>query len=535
MTSKYITRLGAYPQLAMKAPVSTVSVVNIVLTGHQTIDDVTTTDNMRVLLTNQSIATDSGIWIANSKAWTRAPDWNQDQDVTNGVVIMSSNRGAGFRASFTGTFILGTTEVTFPSVFGVVSIATTDRSNFNPGYTLTRVSDNSFTLDGVDVTHLYYVNRRLRITGIDGSSVYGAIATSVFGTDTTITMTMEGGAVIPNPMIAAVLTTNDVQWAPVAINNHQFPSMNNARIISGTIGIDVWWVIVGEGGYISTSRDLAATFQTRTITGGLTIENINDVAYDSDNQRFMAVADDTWMITSVDGINWVSSQPSDLTTLVTSGSGHIDHIAYGWTLAGGTPGFVIYMYSASAVNRSVYTTVDLGVNWDDIGVENGSVIRRFEYNPNNNRFFICSFNGLSVAPGTWVTTNENSGLQSNDIDFLTSPNNAFAACAVDGQDGQIVAISSGGTAGAAELAPTGLIDPDNALCVATSQLLVGAAYGGDNGKIVYYDNAAGTASSISNGFNPTSKVIDMHYDETDAIFVAISNDGNICRSVNGIN
>jgi hypothetical protein len=61
---------------------------------------------------------------------------------------------------------------------------------------------------------------------------------------------------------------------------------------------------------------------------------------------------------------------------------------------------------------------------------------------------------------------------------------------------------------------------------------------GDSAVIGYIDDAdLGTIdswTSVSNGFSPTSNVLCAAYNETDMMFVAGADNGQICRSTNGI-
>jgi len=538
MVSKNITRLGAFPQLAMKAPVATIANLNITLSGHQTIDTVPTADNMRVLVAGQIDATQNGIWIADSKGWVRAPDWNIDDDVTRGAMIINTHRKTGWIIEFTdASFVLDTTSVSFIAMFGTVGIAADSENDFDPGYDVTFVSTTSFTVDGVDVVNLYYVGRRIKLKDQFGVFTFGIVATSVFVTDTTVTLTMEGADTVPNPLSRAILTTSDVSWVPVVPNHHPFTTKAKAKIVSGRIGAEDWWVIVASGGFIATSNDAGLNWNQRTPTGGLVAQDINDVAYDFDNQRFMAVADGTWIITSIDGINWISSQPSDLTTPITTGTGNLHHIAYGNTESGGSPGFALYGSFLSATNSHMFKTTDYGATWEDrTGISSATnSITTFRWNAqiSTNKYFTTVGITFSITPdpGGWTATNEDSlGAGANDIAFRIVNNTATTVHTL----GAIRTGVGGGTGGwsFSEPANTGVFGTSDLLCVAYSTLLDRLIAAGKDGKLGFSDDGT-TWALVSNGFNPTAHILDVAYDENDAIFIAISNDGVICRSTNG--
>lgn len=537
MISRVVTRLEGMTGLGIKAPVKAVAQSNLTLNGLLVVDGYQTQDGDRVIATNQTIGIDNGIYIASQKAWLRAPDWNQDRDVVSGTLILDVIRRVGWMAEFDGDYLIGITVPRFTVMYGDVTISAGGEANFNPGYFPTFISSTSFSIDGVDVSKMYYVTRRMRFEDNLGNATFGVIATSVFGgPDTTITMTMEGSDVVPAIITAAIFTTSDTQWSPIPVNNHPFIAMTAAQLLSGRIGADDWWVIVGLAGFIATSNDLGATWTKRTPSGGLTTENINDVSYDSDNQRFMAVADDTYIITSLDGINWVSSQPSDLTGAITSGSGNLQRIAYGNTDSQSLPGFALFGSFSSASNSEVYTTVDNGANWTSEGlIANTAQLRVFEYTPHIlGRYFFNHVDAMSsVLPGpTWSSTNEDSGATGvNDITWLDTPDNAIEVNA----QGNVRSSDQHGQAQWFDRVDdtTGIFGASDMLCCAFSVLQQRAIMGGKDGKMGFTEDAA-TFFLIGNGFNPTAEILDIWYDENDAIWIAISNDGNICRSTTGI-
>lgn len=543
MVSRFISRKGAFPQLGIKAPVVTVSVDNVTRSGLQTIDSITLQENDRVMLVNQDIPAENGIYNAATVSWERSPDWNEDGDVTSGVMIINTSRMAMYIASFAGSFIIDSTVVQFNTIYGEVGIAASNLQIYNPGYLPTYISSTSFKLEGgIDLTDFYYVNRRLRLEGSDGQVYYGAIATSVYGTDTTITMTMEGADIVPIDLITAVMVSSDQQWTPIPINNHTFRSMPKARLVSGRIGYTNWWVIVGENGFIATSNDLGQSWTERTITGGLTTEKINDVAYDHDSESFMAVADDTWIITSDDGVTWVSSQPSDLTGAITTGDGHLRFIAYGYTRQQIEPGFMLLAQLDNTFSSEIYSTTNNGVNWTNRVV--GAQTQGLNYwNYNSQPTILTSqvwwyhhgHSHYSVFP-TANTQMSNSnhgsvGAQPFDITWMKSLEEALIVY----EGGQVQSALNWGQSTYTErvIGGSGIFGSTDLLCCAYSDLQGRIVMGGKEGKMGYTDDNR-NFTSIANGFNPTAHILDIWFDEYDAIWIGISNDGNICRSTTGI-
>jgi len=115
MTTSYTTRLGNAPEEGIKAPCVASTTANITLTAEQTIDTVAVVAGNRVLVKNQTDATENGIYAAAVGAWTRTKDFNNANDVVNGVVVVDANSGEVYQAVFTGSWTPDTTSITFIS------------------------------------------------------------------------------------------------------------------------------------------------------------------------------------------------------------------------------------------------------------------------------------------------------------------------------------------------------------------------------------------------------------------------------------
>lgn len=93
MSATYADRInGVETAIAIKAPVRVVTSANIALSGLQVIDGVTLESGDRVLVKDQTNASDNGIWDASATAWTRSIDFNGARDIARGTLI-SVNEG----------------------------------------------------------------------------------------------------------------------------------------------------------------------------------------------------------------------------------------------------------------------------------------------------------------------------------------------------------------------------------------------------------------------------------------------------------
>lgn len=103
-----------------KDAVRTATTANITLSGLQTIDGITLVAGNRVLVKNQSTASQNGIYVVASGAWSRATDADSataDSEVKTGMTVMVSEgtTQAGQQWSLTtnGAITVGSTALTF--------------------------------------------------------------------------------------------------------------------------------------------------------------------------------------------------------------------------------------------------------------------------------------------------------------------------------------------------------------------------------------------------------------------------------------
>lgn len=113
MATTHTSRTGTFPEEGIKAPCVVAALTNITLSGEQTVNTVACVAGDRVLLTAQTDATENGIWVVATGAWSRPSDWSDARDVSSGILIPVPRYL--YQATFTGDFIAGTTSVTITS------------------------------------------------------------------------------------------------------------------------------------------------------------------------------------------------------------------------------------------------------------------------------------------------------------------------------------------------------------------------------------------------------------------------------------
>ncbi len=96
-------------------PANVLSIVNVVLSGLQTIDSILLTDNDRVLLIAQTDNLENGPWLAHSGAWTRPVDFLNGQLAASSYFLILSGTvymGTSYVCT-TPTAIIGTDPISF--------------------------------------------------------------------------------------------------------------------------------------------------------------------------------------------------------------------------------------------------------------------------------------------------------------------------------------------------------------------------------------------------------------------------------------
>lgn len=123
-------------KLPWKKPVRVATTANISLSNTQTIDGVSVQVGDRVLVKDQTTASQNGIYVCSATAWTRATDADENAELVPNIVIEVSegtaNKDTQWRLSTDAPITVGTTALAFARV-------STDLSGYaplaNPGFT----------------------------------------------------------------------------------------------------------------------------------------------------------------------------------------------------------------------------------------------------------------------------------------------------------------------------------------------------------------------------------------------------------------
>jgi hypothetical protein len=111
------TTANSVSSVIIKSPVRAVAVSNITLSGEQTIDGVAVVAGNRVLAAGQSTASQNGVYVAASGAWSRATDFDAASQIETGTIVPiaegSTYAAAAFMLTTTGAITVGSTNLAF--------------------------------------------------------------------------------------------------------------------------------------------------------------------------------------------------------------------------------------------------------------------------------------------------------------------------------------------------------------------------------------------------------------------------------------
>jgi hypothetical protein len=112
-------RYGVAEGQAVKAPCRAATTANITLSGEQVVDGVVVVAGDRVLVKNQSLGYENGIYLASTGNWVRSKDFDGAYDVVTGsrvfVTLGTVAAGLEYYVSTTGDITIDSTNITFGS------------------------------------------------------------------------------------------------------------------------------------------------------------------------------------------------------------------------------------------------------------------------------------------------------------------------------------------------------------------------------------------------------------------------------------
>lgn len=243
--------------LDVKQSVRAATTENVTLSGTQTIDGVSLIATNRVLVKNQSTASENGIWVVNSSTWSRATDADSDAEVTSGLFTFveegTDNGNSGFVLTTDNPITVGTTGLTFAQFSGAGQI-TAGSGLAKDGNTLNVnvVADRTaITSDAVDIASTYVGQSSITTLGTVTTGTWSASTIVVGKGGTGATSFTSNGILFGNTTDALQVTAAGTQYQVLQAGSGGTPTfgalnLGQSAAITGTLPI-------GNGGTGATT------------------------------------------------------------------------------------------------------------------------------------------------------------------------------------------------------------------------------------------------------------------------------------------
>ncbi len=165
--------------LDVKSSVKVATTGNITLSGTQTIDGVSVSADERVLVKDNTDASENGIYDCKAGAWARSSDFDSNTEVTSGAFTFveqgTVNADAGFVLTTDGSITVGTTDLAFTQFSGAGSVSAGDGLS-KSGNTLSAdlKANSGLVISGGEIS-----------IDLDASSISGSLGIANGGTNAT--------------------------------------------------------------------------------------------------------------------------------------------------------------------------------------------------------------------------------------------------------------------------------------------------------------------------------------------------------------
>ena len=255
---------GLNPKQAVKCATT----ANITLSGLQTIDTYTTLSGDRVLVKNQSTASENGIYVASASGWTRATDmdtWSEVPGAYTVVLYGSANYQTGWVSTSADTGTINVTAITFVQFSG--------SATYYAGTGLT-LAANTFSITNTGVTAASYgsasktltanVNAQGQLTALSASDIAIAGTQIISG----LVSPTYGGTGVNNGSntltwnASYTLNQSVASGASPTFVGANFSSIPNAALTNSSVTINGTSIALGASATITAANPFALTLGT---------------------------------------------------------------------------------------------------------------------------------------------------------------------------------------------------------------------------------------------------------------------------------
>jgi hypothetical protein len=267
---------GLVSGLHWKEAVEAATTANITLSGTQTVDGVSLSAGDRILIKDQSDATENGIYVVAAGAWSRATDMDAGNEFPAAAVFVKAgtvNDNLGFTCTNDSAPELGTDNINFTQFNGAANIVAGDGLAKSGNTLSVNVDDSSLEIASDSL--------RVKDAGISNDMLAGSIANSK----------------LANSTISGVALGSNLSSLSAG-NGIAMTSYNGSAAVSDlTIDLDGSSLTVGAGGIkISTAGVGTLQLADASVTAGklassaVETAKINDLAVTEGKLAAAAVA-----------------------------------------------------------------------------------------------------------------------------------------------------------------------------------------------------------------------------------------------------
>lgn len=309
---------GLNPKQAVKCATT----ANITLSGLQTIDTYTTLSGDRVLVKNQSTASENGIYVASASGWTRATDmdtWSEVPGAYTVVLYGSANYQTGWVSTSADTGTINVTAITFVQFSG--------SATYYAGTGLT-LAANTFSITNTGVTAASYgsasktltatVNAQGQLTALSASDI------AIAGTQITsgLVSPTYGGTGVNNGSntltwnASYTLNQSVASGASPTFVGANFSSIPNSALTNSSVTINGTSIALGASATITAVNPYALTLGT----------GLSGTSYDGSSAVTAAIANTGVTAASYTILNATVNAQGQLTaasSASTTGSGNV--------------------------------------------------------------------------------------------------------------------------------------------------------------------------------------------------------------------
>jgi hypothetical protein len=361
--------------LNTKASVVAATTVNITLSGTQTIDGVVLVATNRVLVKNQTLDQNNGLYLCASGAWTRTTDMNTWEEVPSAYVfvengttqadtgwVCTSNQGGTLgttpitwaQFSGAGTYTAGTGLTLTGSVFSI----NTAQSTITSVGTLTSLSVSGNSNIGNIGTDIITATGNANVGNIGANNavftlVTGTLTTAaqpnITSTGTLTTLSVSGNSNVGNLGTGIITATGNANVGNIGANNAVFTLVTGTLVtaaqpnITSTGTLTTLSVLgnadvgnlVASGGNITGANLVSANYFTGTLTTAaqpnITSIGILSSLSVSGNSNVGNIGANNAVFTLVTGTLTTDAQPNitstgTLSSLSVSGNANVGNI-----------------------------------------------------------------------------------------------------------------------------------------------------------------------------------------------------------------